>query len=66
MGNFLNMSKNFLILCRLFFCTNFNKFWAKNKQLIISGHIFTIGQHWFFKSVHLATDADAVTAARCG
>ena len=28
----------------------------KNRKLIISGHIFTIGQHWSFKSVHLATN----------
>ena len=28
----------------------------KTVKMIISGHSFTIGQHWFFKSVYLATN----------
>ena len=44
LGKFLNLGKNVLILGRFFFWANFNKFWAKNRQLIISGHIFIIGQ----------------------
>ena len=40
-------------LGRFLFWVIFYFFWAKNRKLIISGHIFTIGQHWFFKSVHL-------------
>ena len=55
-------------LAKFYFGVNFSKIWAvfsglyfifsgqKHRKLIISGHIFTIGQHWFFKSVHLATN----------
>ena len=56
LGNFLDLGKISLILGRFCFWVNFNKLWAKNRQLIISGHIFTIGQHWIFKSVDLATN----------
>ena len=48
--------KFFKNLGRFFFWVIFYFFWAKNRKLIISGHIFTIGQHWFFMSVYLATN----------
>ena len=51
------------------FLVNFSKIWVdffsgqyfifsgqKTVKMIISGHSFTIGQHWFFKSVYLATN----------
>ena len=47
---------NFSNIWADFFLGNIYFFWAKNRKLIIFGHIFTIGQHWFFKSVHLATN----------
>ena len=44
---------NFVFWVRIwadFFWVIFYFFWAKkNRKLIISGHIFTIGQHWLFK-----------------
>ena len=54
--NFVFWGKFFNNLGRLFFWAIFDFFWAKNRKLIIFGHSFTIGQHWFFKSVHLATN----------
>ena len=44
--NFSKISADFFLGNILFFLAK------KNKKLIISGHIFTIGQPWFFKSLH--------------
>ena len=52
--NFVFWGKFLKKLGRFLFWVIFYFFWAKNpRKLIISGQIFTIGQHWIFKSVHL-------------
>ena len=55
-ANFYFLGKFFKNLGRFFSWVIFYFSGAKNKKLLISEDSFTIGQHWFFKSVHLATN----------
>ena len=47
-GGVLGDWENFVFLGKFL-----KKLGKKDRNLIISGHIYTIGYHWFFKSVHL-------------
>ena len=46
-GKFLKKLAKFCVWVIFYF------FWAKKQKIDYSGNIFTIGQHWFLKSVHL-------------
>ena len=45
--NFVFLNKFLKKLGRFLFWVIFYFFWEKNRKLIISGHIFTVGQYWF-------------------
>ena len=55
--NFVFFGKFLKKLGRFLFWVIFYFFWAKKPEnLLFLGRFFTIGLHWIFKSMHLATN----------